>query len=193
MFFFFDGGVVNQHKVYRHCYSPLKTWFHSELPRPWWDDFVKFTATICFKKRKHVLSQPKNNAGLITLNPDIHQHIVQSYWQHKVPFNQHCHINWQRGFQRFKNARSSASSSFSDGFMIHSFSFEKDPLLPCTCLNWDATGELYCLGPTGTPISISSCTLFNLRASKHAAMFRRTVRVGRRVAHLTPSPLFFLE
>lgn len=76
--------------------------------------------------------------------------------------------------------------------MNHSSSFEKDPLLPCKSFNWDATGEIYWLGPTGTPISISSCTLFNSQVSKQAAMFRRTAHVEH-VAYLTPSPLFFLE
>lgn len=77
--------------------------------------------------------------------------------------------------------------------MIHSSNFEKGPLLPCKSFHWDATDEDYCLGPTGTPISISSCTLFNSQISKHAAMFRLAARVGRHVAHLTPSPLFFLR
>lgn len=137
------------------------------------------------KKRTDLLSQPKNNTNANYFECDVHPHIVQSYWQHQVPFNQRCHINWQQGFQRFEILPHPCLMGFN-----HS-EFEKDPLLLWKSFNWDVTGEFVVVGTHRD--FISSCTLFNSQVSKHAAMFRRTAQARWHILHLTLSPLFFFE
>lgn len=127
------------------------------LWRPPWPDFVKFTAKkfAWKKKRTHLLSQSKNNTNANYFECDIHPHIVQSYWQQQVPFNQRCHINWQQGFQRLEAVPSDTSASLSDGFINHPPGFEKDPLLLWNSFNWDVTGESLVVGTHGNSISFS--------------------------------------
>lgn len=100
MFFLFWQGRLSANTKFTNTFKDLISLWAAVLCWPRWPDFVKFTAEK--KRGTHLLSQPKNNTGANYFESDINRHIVQSYWQHKVPFNQRCHINWQRGFQPFK-------------------------------------------------------------------------------------------
>lgn len=135
---------------------------------PPWPDFVKFTAKkkkkIAWeKKRAHLLSQPKNNTNANYFECAIHQHIVQTYWQHRVLFNQRRHVNWQRGFQRFETVPSDTSSSLSDGSINHPPGFEKDPLLIRKSFNWDVTGAFLVVGTHRDSISFFLPVHFSTR------------------------------
>lgn len=178
MFFLFWQGRLSASTKFTTTFKDLISLWAAVLRWPCWPDFVKFTAEIKKKKKRgtHLSSQPKNNTGANYFESDINRHIVQSYWQHKAPFNQRCHINWQRGFRSFKTVRFDTSSSFSDGFIKHSSGLERDPLLCRKSINWDATGEFLVVGTNRD--SISSCTLFSSQVSKHAAMFRHTGVAG---------------
>lgn len=115
------------------------------------------------KKRAHLLSQPKNNTSANYFECAIHQHIVQTYWQHRVLFNQRRHVNWQRGFQTFETVPSDTSSSLSDGSINHPPGFEKDPLLIRKSFNWDVTGAFLVVGTHRDSISFFLPVHFSTR------------------------------